>query len=193
MLFRSTLADPNMGVGYGVTTLPHLRDLSISGPFAITGVSDTPARQRIFSCRPTSPAEEEPCARQIVHGIATQAFRRPVDDDEVDELMFFFEEGRDEGGFEIGIRNSIWAVLASPRFIFRLERTPDRIDAGEVYELDDADLASRLAFFLWAAPPDDELVRVARDGDLSNERELERQTRRMLSDPRAESLATRFA
>ena len=188
-----TLADPNMGVGYGVTTLPHLRDLSISGPFAITGVSDTPARQRIFSCRPTAPDEEEPCARDIIHSIATQAFRRPVDDDEIDELMFFFEEGRDEGGFEIGIRNSIWAVLSSPRFIFRLERTPDRIDAGEVYELDDADLASRLAFFLWAAPPDEELVRVARDGDLSDSRELERQTRRMLADPRAESLATRFA
>lgn len=188
-----TLADPNMGVGYGVTTLPHLRDLSISGPFAITGVSDTPARQRIFSCRPTAPNEEEPCAREIIHSIATQAFRRPVDDDEVEELMFFFEEGRDEGGFEIGIRNSIWAILSSPRFIFRLERTPDRIDAGEVYELDDADLASRLAFFLWAAPPDEELVRVARDGDLSDSRELERQTRRMLSDPRAESLATRFA
>ena len=188
-----TLADPNMGVGYGVTTLPHLRDLSVSGPFVITGVSDTPARQRIFTCRPTAPGEEEPCAREIIHSIATQAFRRPVDDVEVDELMFFFEEGRNEGGFEIGIRNAIWAVLASPRFIFRLERTPDRIDAGEVYELDDVDLASRLAFFLWAAPPDEELVRVARNGDLSDERELEHQTRRMLNDPRAESLATRFA
>ena len=46
---------------------------------------------------------------------------------------------------------------------------PDRIDAGVVYELDDPDLASRLAFFLWAAPPDEELVRVAREGDLSDE------------------------
>lgn len=188
-----TLADPNMGVGYGVTTLPHLRDLSISGPFMVTGLSDTPARRRIFTCRPTAPDEEEPCARQIIHGIATQAFRRSVDDDEVEELMFFFEEGQREGGFEIGIRNSIWAILASPRFIFRLERTPDRIDAGDVYELDDEDLASRLSFFLWGAPPDEELVDVARDGDLSNDRELERQTRRMLRDPRAESLATRFA
>ncbi len=188
-----TLADPNMGVGYGVTTLPHLRDLSISGPFAITGVSDTPARQRIFTCRPTAPDEEEPCAREILHSIATQAFRRPVDDDEINELMFFFDEGREEGGFEIGVRNSIWAVLSSPRFIFRLERTPDRIDANEVYELDDPDLASRLAFFLWAAPPDQELVQLAQNGRLTNDGELERQTRRMLADPRSESLSTRFA
>jgi hypothetical protein len=188
-----TLADPNMGVGYGVTTVPHLRDLSISGPFVVTGVSDTPARQRIFSCRPTSPDEEEPCAREIIGSIAAQAFRRPVDDDEVGELMFFFDEGREQGGFEIGIRNTIWAILSSPRFIFRLERTPDGITAGEIYELDDADLASRLSFFLWATPPDEELVRIARDGKLSDAGELERQTRRMLADPRAESLATRFA
>ena len=188
-----TLADPNMGVGYGVTTLPHLRDLSISGPFAITGVSETPARQRIFACRPTARDEEEPCAREIISSIATQAFRRPIENSEVDELMLFFEEGREEGGFEIGIRNSIWAVLSSPRFIFRLERTPEQVEPGEVYELDDPDLASRLAFFLWAAPPDEELVQLAEAGKLSNDRELERQVYRMLKEPRAASLATRFA
>ena len=107
--------------------------------------------------------------------------------------MFFFEEGREEGGFEIGIRNAIWAILSSPRFIFRLERTPEQVEPGEVYELDDPDLASRLAFFLWAAPPDEELVQLAEAGKLSNDRELERQVYRMLKDPRAASLATRFA
>ena len=188
-----TLADPNMGVGYGVTTVPHLRDLSISGPFTVTGVSDTPSRQRIFSCRPTAPDEEEPCAEEIIQSIASEAFRRPVPESEVDELMFFFQEGREQGGFEIGIRNAIWAILSSPRFIFRLERTPTGVEPGEVYELDDADLASRLSFFLWATPPDDELVALAREGRLSDEDELIRQTRRLLADPRAESLATRFA
>ena len=188
-----TLADPNMGVGYGVTTLPHLRDLSISGPFAVTGVSETPARQRIFTCRPTAHEEEKPCAREIISSIASQAFRRPIENNEVDELMFFFEEGREEGGFEIGTRNAIWAILSSPRFIFRLERTPEQVEPGEVYELDDTDLASRLAFFLWAAPPDEELVQLAEAGKLSNDRELERQVYRMLKDPRAASLATRFA
>ncbi|KPJ80994.1 MAG: hypothetical protein AMS19_08815 [Gemmatimonas sp. SG8_23] len=188
-----TLADPNMGVGYGVTTVPHLRDLSISGPFTVTGVSDTPSRQRIFSCRPTAPDEEEPCAEEIIQSIASEAFRRPVPESEVDELMFFFQEGREQGGFEIGIRNAIWAILSSPRFIFRLERTPTGVEPGEVYELDDADLASRLSFFLWATPPDDELVALAREGRLSDEDELIRKTRRLLADPRAESLATRFA
>ena len=188
-----TLADPNMGVGYGVTTMPHLRDLSISGPFSVSGVSDTPARRRIFSCRPTSVEEERPCAEEIIASLARQAFRRPLEGSEVGELMGFFEEGRQEGGFEIGIRDALWAILASPRFIFRLEETPEDIRPGEIYELGDADLASRLSFFLWAAPPDEELVRLAQEGRLHNEEELERQTRRMLADPRAESLATRFA
>lgn len=188
-----TLADPNMGVGYGVTTVPHLRDLSISGPFAVTGVSDTPARRRIFSCRPTAPDEEEPCAKEIIGSIAAEAFRRPVGEAEVDELMFFYEEGREQGGFEIGIRNTIWAMLSSPRFIFRLERTPEGVEPGEIYELDPLDLASRLSFFLWATPPDDELVRAAEEGDLAEDDELERQARRLLADPRAEALATRFA
>jgi hypothetical protein len=182
-----------MGVGYGVTTMPHLRDLSISGPFGVTGVSETPARRRIFSCRPTSLEEERPCAEEIIASLASQAFRRPLDGSEVPELMNFFEEGRAEGGFETGIRDAIWAMLSSPRFIFRLEEAPDDLDAGEVYEIDDADLASRLSFFLWATPPDQELVRLASKGDLSDEDELERQVRRMLADPRAQSLATRFA
>ena len=188
-----TLADPNMGVGYGVTTMPHLRDLSISGPFSVSGVSDTPARRRIFSCRPTSVEEERPCAEEIIASLARQAFRRPLEGSEVGELMGFFEEGQKAGGFEIGIRDALWAILASPRFIFRLEETPENIRPGEIYELGDADLASRLSFFLWAAPPDEELVRLAQEGRLHHEEELERQTRRMLADPRAESLATRFA
>ncbi len=188
-----TLADPNMGVGYGVTTVPHIRDLSVSGPFSVTGLSDTPARRRIFSCRPTAPDEEEPCAEEIIESIAAEAFRRPLRGGEVDELMTFYDEGRTQGGFEIGIRNAIWAILSSPRFIFRLESTPDGVDPGEVYELDDADLASRLSFFLWASPPDDELIRLAADGKLTDEDELVRQTQRMLADPRAETLATRFA
>lgn len=188
-----TLADPNMGVGYGVTTMPHIRDLSISGPFTVTGVSDTPARQRIFSCRPTSVEEERPCAQIIITSLAEQAFRRVLEGNEVSELMPFFEEGQLQGGFEIGIRDALWAILSSPRFIFRLEETPENVRPGEVHELDDADLASRLSFFLWGTPPDETLVDLARRGRLAKEDELERQTRRMLADPRAESLATRFA
>jgi hypothetical protein len=188
-----TMADPQMGVGYGVTNLPHIRDLAISGPFRVTGVSETPSRRLIFSCRPTAPSEEEPCAREIVERLAEDAFRRPLVSGELDELMPFYEEGRAQGGFEVGVRNALWAILASPRFVFRLEEEPADVAPGETYRISDDALASRLSFFLWNAPPDDELLEAAAAGRLGDPEELERQARRMLQDPRAQTLSTRFA
>ena len=179
--------------GAGVTTLPHLRDLIVSGPNTITGISDTPSRERIFVCRPTLPAEERPCAREIIAQVGSEAYRRDLSDDELDALMPFYEDGKEKGGFEVGVRTALEAILASPNFVFRLEREPGDVAAGETYRLDDIDLASRLSFFLWGTPPDDELQAVATDGRLSAPGELERQARRMLEDPRAEALGVRFA
>ena len=73
-----TMADTEIGIAYGITTLPHLAGLSIVGPHRVTGVSDTPSRRMIFTCRPTSAGEEAPCASAIVRRLATDAFRRPV-------------------------------------------------------------------------------------------------------------------
>jgi hypothetical protein len=154
-----SLADPQVGIGYGVTAVPHLRDLSISGPFDVTGVSDTPARARIFSCRPTALDEESPCAEEIIRSLASEAYRRPVNDNDVADLMTFFEQGREESGFEVGVRTALQAILASPHFVFRVEEVPSGVRPGEVYEISDTDLASRLSFFLWASPPDDEDAR----------------------------------
>jgi len=188
-----TLADTQIGVGYGVTTLPHLRNLAIVGPMAVTGVSDNAARRRIFSCRPTTPEEEVPCARAIVERVATQAYRRPLSAGDVDELMPFYEQGAEHGGFEGGIRTALQATLASLHFIFRVEETPAGVAPGEVYRISDVDLASRLSFFLWGTIPDLELIDLARDGRLSDPEVYDAQVRRMLADPRSEALATRFA
>ncbi|HIB00092.1 MAG TPA: DUF1592 domain-containing protein, partial [Gemmatimonadetes bacterium] len=100
--------------------------------------------------------------------------------------------GSARGGFEGGVRRALEAILASPHFVFRFEREPENKDPGETYRLSDVDLASRLSFFLWGTPPDAELLEIAAEGDLSD-KELERQTRRMLADPRSEALGTRFA
>jgi hypothetical protein len=179
--------------GAGITTLPHLQDLIVGGPYEVTGLSDTPSRKKLFICRPTAPTEEEACAREIVENLATRAYRRPATEVEVDGLMGFYRRGEVKGGFERGVRDALEATLASPFFVLRLEREPNGVDAGEAFRLGDLELASRLAFFLWGTPPDETLLEVARAGDLNEERELERQTRRMLADPRAEALGTRFA
>ena len=189
-----SLADRQIGVsGYGVTALAHLKDLVINGPHNPTGVSETPSRRKIFTCRPTTPEEARPCAEEIITRLGAQAFRRPLTPDELDNLMIFFAEGGEPGGFEAGIRTAIQAILASPDFVFRLETRPRDVEPGESYRIEDRDLASRLSFFLWARPPDDELMSLAERGELSDPEVLERQVRRMLGDPRSEALGARFA
>lgn len=189
-----SLSDRHTGQGgYGLTLLPHLRDLIIAGPRNVTGVSDNPVRDRIFSCRPARAADERSCAEQILTRLGEDAYRRVLAPRDVEGLMAFYDLGADEGGFEAGVRTGLQAILASPHFIFRFENPAGEVVEGRPYRISDQALATRLSFFLWAAPPDEELRRVAAEGRLSDDAELERQVRRMLEDPRAEALATRFA
>ncbi len=189
-----TLADTQIGSGFGITTLPHLREFAISGPFKVTGISDTPSRRKIFTCRPTSAAEEAACSADIIRKLATQAYRGPITAQDFDGLNHFFQQGRKDGGdFESGIRMAVQAMLASPKFLFRLEQTPSAVRPGQNYRITDLDLASRLSFFLWGLGPDAELVKVAQQGSLRAPAVLAAQVRRMLADPKSEALSTRFA
>ena len=193
-----TLADTQIGVAYGVTTLPHLKDLAILGPQHVTGVSSTPSRERIFSCRPTAASDENACATRIVTRLAAQAFRRPAAKKDVAALMRFYADGRKERDFESGVAAALEAILASPQFVFRVEADAARTagaaaKARATERLSDIALASRLSFFLWASAPDAELTRIAMQGRLTAPGVLEQQVARLLADPRAESLSTRFA
>jgi hypothetical protein len=179
--------------GPGITTLPHVRDLIIKGPSKTTGISETSSRQKIFSCRPTGSGEERPCAQQIVSRLGGEAYRRPLTGGELDRLMPFYERGAAAGGFEGGVRGALEAILASPHFIFRLEKEPEGARPGATYRVADVDLASRLSFFLWGALPDQELLTLANQNKLSALGMLEKQTRRMLADPKADALGSRFA
>ena len=178
---------------YGTTSLPHIMSLTVEGPYNTTGVSEFDARRRVFSCRPTSAVEELPCAGEIVSRLAAEAYGRDPEGGEVDDLLVFYELGAEDGGFEAGVRTALEAILASPHFLFRMEREPAQVAPGEVYPLAGEDLAARLSFFLWGTGPDPELVTAAREGALTDPRELEAQVRRLLADPRSEALATRFA
>ena len=179
--------------GAGITTLPHVRDLVIRGPVKVTGLSESPSRRKVFSCRPTTQADEKPCARAIVARLGASAYRRPLADREVDAVMQFYDVGRVAGGFEGGVRTTLEALLASPYFIFRLERQPDRVKAGETYRIGDYELASRLSFFLWGTPPDEALLATAGKGLLATPAGLDKVARQMLADPRSKALGERFA
>jgi hypothetical protein len=188
-----TLSDQFIGAAQGITSYPHLRTLTVTGPLQVTGVSETVSRQKIFVCRPVSATDEAPCARKIVGHLADQAYRRPATPAELGDLMKFYDQGRAEGDFETGIQRALQAILVSTHFLFRLEPQPLSVKAGQDYRVSDIALASRLTYFLWAAPPDAELVKLAMAGRLHDPAVLNAQARRMLKDPRAYALSTRFA
>jgi mono/diheme cytochrome c family protein len=192
-------------------TQPAINSVTISGPYNVTGRGDSPSRRRIFVCRPASAADELPCARRILSTLARRAYRRPVNDVDIRDLLPFYERGRKEGvpagasaqagSFDRGIQQALERLLVSSQFLFRIEREPldvargrpTNLAAGAAYRISDLELASRLSFFIWSSIPDDELLDVAAAGRLKDPKVLEQQVRRMLADPRAESLVTNFA
>ena len=191
--YERSLADPFTGQIPGLTSLPHLKDVGVMGPYAVTGVGQTPSRSKIFTCRPTSAGAERPCATRILTTLARRAFRGPVPDGTMKNLLAAYDRGRAEGDFEAGIRSGLQLILASPQFVFRFERTPNGIAPGTDYRISDLELASRLSYFLWSSGPDDALLDVATKGDLRKPAVLEQQVRRLLADPKAAALAENFA
>jgi mono/diheme cytochrome c family protein len=168
--------------------------IQITGPYNPAGVAlETPARQRLFVCRPAKQTDELSCATRILSTVARRAFRRPVTDADLQAPLAFFKDGRSTGTFEDGIRVGLMAILASPKFLYRAELPPQSTAAGGAYTIGDLDLASRLSFFLWSQIPDDELLDLAGKNRLSDPAVLERQVRRMLADPRSRALVTNFA
>jgi hypothetical protein len=174
---------------------PALQRVTISGPYNPTGSGDTPSRRRIFVCHPANDdsTAELSCANRILATLARRAYRRPATDADVKRLLPFYQAGLVEGGFETGIQRALERLLVSPQFLFRIEHEPSTLTPGTAYRITDLELASRLSFFLWSSIPDDELLEVAASGKLKDPSVLEQQTRRMLADPRSESLVTNFA
>jgi mono/diheme cytochrome c family protein len=203
------------------TGVPHVESLTVAGPFDPTGPGDTPSRRRIFVCHPDNvdgihaggpkilPASdsgsspnpkgskvprpsETRCATRIISTLARRAYRRPVEGPELARLMSVYQTGRAGSTFDRGIERALRAVLTSPKFVFRLEREPNGVTPGEAYRLDDIDLASRLSFFLWSSIPDEELLSAAIHGQLHQQATMDRQVRRLLTDPRSAALVDNF-
>lgn len=177
----------------GQPRVPGVFAVEVLGPAKATGLATTPSRKKIFICSPANEAEEAPCAKKIVENFASRAFRRPVTDQDMAAPLRFYEAGRKEKGFEAGIQQAVMAVLASPKFLYRVEGVPTDAQPGNVYAISDIELASRLSFFLWSQGPDQELMKAATSGKLRDPAEIDRQVRRMLKDPRSKSLTTSFA
>jgi hypothetical protein len=182
--------------------------VTISGPFNASGPGDTPSRRRLFVCRPASvddPStssgssraqsrdEESGCADRILRTLLRRAYRRDISADDLRRVRPFYEAGRAERDFDLGIQRALERVLVSPQFLFRIEQEPAGVAPGSVGRVGDFELASRLSFFLWSSAPDDELLDAAAAGTLRQPEVLRRQVNRLLADPRSRSLVTNFA
>ena len=187
--FERERLDPITPVG-----IPELDKVTIEGPFNATRSDSAPSRQKVFTCRPASPQDEASCAKTILSSLARRAYRGPVSDADMTRLLDFYSKERASGGdFDAGIEGALRFLLVHPRFLYRIERDPEKAVPGSNYRISDLELASRLSFFIWSSIPDEELLAAATAGRLQNPAVLEQQVRRMLKDERARALGSNFA
>lgn len=177
----------------GVSGGPRISNVGIRGPYNPVGVSETESRRKIFTCYPREISEERACAEQILGSLARKAFRRPITALDLDGAMEFYAQGRETGSFDDGIQKGIMAILASPNFLYRAHTPPEGTRPGDVFAINDMDLASRLSFFLWSQGPDEQLIQQALNRRLSDPTVLSAEVQRMLADPKAHTLVTNFA
>ena len=170
----------------------HLRSLEIVGPYNPAGADSSPSRRRILMCTPKSPSEEAGCARSILSALARRAYRRPVNDADLQPLLEMYREGRAQT-FEAGIELALKRLLVSPQFLYRVERDPATTAGAGAYRISDIELASRLSFFLWSSIPDDVLIDLAAKRQLNRPDVLDAQIARMMTDPKADAFIDNFA
>lgn len=182
-----------VGGGRDTAFFEGVGSITVAGPYAVAGLGDTPSRDRIFVCRPALASEERACAEKIISSLARRAYRRPLNDGDLPQLMHLYSQGVETGGFEAGIRLALQKILVSPEFLFLVELDPQEAEPDSVREISDLELASRLSFFLWSSIPDDALLARAERGELHIEAVLQSEVKRMLADPRSASLVENFA
>lgn len=189
--YQRSVLDDNLIDGFTFT--PQISSVTISGPYDGRRAKDTASRKRILVCTPSGAADELPCARRILSGLAREAFRRPITESDIERLMSQYQAGRGNGDFEDGIERGLQFILAHPEFVFRTEAGPASVKPGEAYRVSDTELASRLSFFLWSSGPDDRLIRLASEGRLHQSDVLAQEVKRMLADARTHELVRNFA
>jgi hypothetical protein len=160
--------------------------VELVGPVDLKAPEPPESHRRIFFTKPGVSVSKRQAAAEIVGRFARQAFRRPVAPAELERILGLYDLAEKQGdSFEASVRLALQGILVSPHFLFRIERSPGR--------LNDHELACRLSYFLWSTMPDAELFDAAEKGALRDAAAFDAQVRRMLKDPKARSLAENFA
>ncbi len=191
------LLDPrtsDLPIGNDAYGWPIITRVLVTGPYQSSGSGDTPTRRAIFTCRPGASMSDTACAEQILGRLARRAYGRPLNDRDVQTLRELYASGSDNGrDFEAGVEVGLARILSGPEFLLYHGLTEADAVSGDDQPDDGVTLASRLALFLWNSIPDEQLLGDAVAGRLREPQALEAEVRRMLADPRAETLVTDFA
>ncbi|MEZ6131441.1 MAG: DUF1592 domain-containing protein [Planctomycetaceae bacterium] len=182
---------------------PAVYSVSITGPYGNTVVDETPARRRIFDLPDDISGSGTNREAAVLRQVMRRAWRRPVTDEDLQRPLQFFHDAAAEASrrssstpssiFDAGIEAALTSILVNPNFLFRIQRDPADVAAETAYRISDVDLASRLSFFLWSSIPDDELLELAEQQELSKPGVLQQQVQRMLNDERSHALVDNFA
>ena len=173
---------------------PILGRAEITGPYNAGPPANTPSRRHILTCVPKVAAQDVPCANRILSTLLRRAWRRDVAAAEVKPFVATFGKARARGDdFPSAISVALRDIMVSPAFLFRLEFDPSGAKPGQAYDANDFELASRLSFFLWSAPPDDMLLNLASQKKLRSRVVLDGQVKRMLADRKSTALLDNFA
>ena len=210
-LFRPVIVDlPPDDVGYGYDNVgeilslpPFLMEKYLSAARQVTSLAmlktppargDVPYRSAVFNRLRQSGDESRGAAKSFLSSFARRAFRRPVEESEIERYLWLFDQAsKERATFEESVAAAVQAVLVSPHFLFRIEQGDAARAEQGVRPLTDFELATRLAYFLWSSTPDDELLRLAEAGQLRDPAVLEAQARRMLRSRKAKELSENFA
>ncbi len=172
---------------------PAIFQVTINGPFEDAGPGNTASRKQILRGVNYRLETHRDQAELVLKRLARIAYHQPLKAGDLENLMALYDQGYTAGGFENGIEAGISGILVNPRFLFKMEIPPANIAPGDVYEISDHELATRMSFFLWSSLPDDHLLELAENGKLRDPDVLSDEVMRMLNDPKARSLTENFA
>jgi hypothetical protein len=141
------------------------------------------AVERLPQLLPCAAAADDACATQFIRQFGRRAYRRPLTDEEVGRFQALFKTGKTDGGFTTGITLVTEAMFESPNFLYLVEG-PGPLTQHQ--------LAARLSYFLWNAPPDAKLSGLADVGALRTPEDLRAEAKRLLTDPRAQTMMDDF-
>ncbi|QDT36581.1 DUF1592 domain-containing protein [Stratiformator vulcanicus] len=177
-----------------------LRQVQVRGPIQIGDAKLTPAHRAFVTAGSSDSMSGREAARNVLRKIADRAWRRPLSEAELDQLVGFFEQQVRAGeSFDRALELTLQSILISPRFLMLYEPSfnaggdSSEVKPGQAAEPIDAfSLASRLSYFLWSSMPDEELFELARTGQLSRPDVLAQQADRLLRDKRSDAMIDGF-